>query len=115
VLLAIVGVYGVIAYAVAQRTRELAVRIALGATSANVTSLVMKRGIVLGVTGLLLGVPAALLLTRFMSSMLFGVSSADALTYALASLGIIGIALTACYVPARRAAAVDPATALRAE
>jgi putative ABC transport system permease protein len=114
-VLSIVGVYGVIAYSVAQRTRELALRIALGATTANVTSLVMKRGVALAATGLLLGIPAALVLTRFMSSMLYGVSSADPLTYGAAALGITAIALAGCYLPARRAADVDPATALRSE
>jgi ABC-type antimicrobial peptide transport system permease subunit len=115
IVLTIVGVYGVIAYAVAQRTRELALRIALGATSANIASMVLRRGLALGAAGVVLGVPIALLLTRFLSSMLYGVSSANVATYVLASLGIVAVGLTACYVPARRAAAVDPATALRAD
>ena len=114
-ILAVVGVYGVVAYSVAQRTRELALRIALGATNANVTALVMRRGLLLGGLGLAIGVPIALLLTRFMRSMLYEVTATDLATYLLASTGMIAVALAACYLPARRATALDPATALRSE
>jgi predicted permease len=114
-VLATIGVYGVIAYAVAQRTRELALRIALGATSGEIVALVLRRGIVLAGAGLLAGVPAALLLSRFLGTLLYDVTTTDLATYVAASAGIVGIALAASYVPARRATRVDPATALRAE
>jgi len=114
-VVAAVGMYGVIAYNVAQRTQELAVRIALGATGAEVTTLVLRRGMVLAGAGLLAGVPAALVLSRFLGTLLYDVAPTDFATYLAASAGIALVALAASYVPARRATAVDPATTLRAE
>lgn len=114
-ILAIIGVYGVIAYSVAQRTREMAIRIALGATSGDVTSLVLRRGIVLAGVGILAGVPAALALTRFMGTLLYGVGAGDIPTYVATAIGVALVALAASYVPARRATRVDPAAALRAD
>jgi ABC-type antimicrobial peptide transport system permease subunit len=113
--LAIVGVYGVIAYSVAQRTRELALRVALGATDANVIALILKRGALLAAIGIGIGVGAALVLSRFLGALLFDVSSSDAATYAGVVVGLGAVALLASYVPSRRATRVDPATALRAD
>jgi putative ABC transport system permease protein len=114
-LLATVGVYGVISYVVSQRTREIGVRIALGAESTNVTRMVLRQGLVLAVIGVALGLAAAYGLTRLMEGLLFGVSALDPLTYATVAVCLTAVALLASYLPARRAAAVDPMEALRAE
>jgi putative ABC transport system permease protein len=113
--LAVVGVYGVIAYSVAQRTRELALRVALGATDRDVIGLVVRRGALLAAAGIMVGVPAALILNRSLGGLLYGVSASDLTTYLVVTLTLTLIALVASYVPARRATRVDPATALRAE
>jgi putative ABC transport system permease protein len=114
-VLAIVGVYGVIAYSVAQRTRELAIRIALGATNGDVVALVLKRGITLTAIGLAVGIPAALILSRSLGALLYGVTAADLTTYVGVTLMLTLIAVAASYLPARRATRVDPAVALRSE
>ncbi|NIM51039.1 MAG: FtsX-like permease family protein [Gemmatimonadales bacterium] len=114
-LLATVGVYGVISYVVSQRTREIGVRIALGAASSTVTGMVLRQGLVLAVIGVALGLAAAYGLTRLMTGLLFGVSALDPLTYAMVAVSLTGVALMASYLPARRAASVDPMEALRAE
>jgi predicted permease len=114
-LLATVGVYGVISYVVSQRTREIGVRIALGAASSTVTGMVLRQGLVLAAVGVALGLAAAYGLTRLMENLLFGVSALDPLTYVLVAVGLTAVALLASYLPARRAAAVDPMEALRAE
>jgi putative ABC transport system permease protein len=108
-------VYGVIAYSVAQRTRELALRVALGATDRDVIGLVVRRGALLAAAGIMVGVPAALILNRSLGGLLYGVSASDLTTYLVVTLTLTLIALVASYVPARRATRVDPATALRAE
>jgi predicted permease len=113
--LAVIGVYGVIAYSVAQRTRELAIRTALGAQSGDVLRLVAARGLALAAAGVALGVPAALLLTRALASLLYGVTATDAATYAAVAALLVSVALLASYLPARRATRVDPALALRAD
>jgi ABC-type antimicrobial peptide transport system permease subunit len=114
-LLGTVGLYGVIAYSVSQRTREIGVRMALGAQRGNVISLVLSHGISIIFIGLACGTFAALALSRLLSSMLFGVRPGDPVTYAIVipMLGIV--ALAACYVPAWRASFVDPMAALRCE
>ena len=114
-LLGAVGIYGVIAYVVSQRTREIGVRMALGAEQSQVSRLVLRQGLVLTGVGVLVGLGAAVGLTRLMSALLFGVSPVDPVTYGAVSVALTSVALVACYIPARRAAGVDPVEALRAE
>ena len=114
-LLGVVGIYGVIAYVATQRTKEIGIRIALGAASRDVSGLFVRHGLVLAAIGISCGLVAAALLTRAMSAMLFGVSAIDPLTYAAVSVALGSTAVLASYVPARRAARVDPAEALRWE
>jgi putative ABC transport system permease protein len=111
--LAAVGIYGVIAYAVSQRTREIGIRIALGARKADIFKMVVGHGMILSIIGVALGVTASLMLTRLMSSLLYGVSSTDPVTFASVVLLLITVALLACSIPARRATRVDPMNALR--
>ncbi len=114
-LLGVVGLYGVIAYSVSQRTREIGIRMALGAQRQTLTGMFVRHGLVLAGIGVACGLVAALLLMRFMSTVLFGVNSTDPVTYGLVSAGLFATALLASYLPSRRAAAVDPVEALRAE
>ena len=114
-LLGVVGIYGVIAYIATQRTREIGIRIALGAASRDVSGLFVRQGAVLAGVGIGCGVVAAALLTRAMSSLLFGVSAFDPLTYVAVAIALGGTAVVASYLPARRVARVDPAVALRWE
>jgi putative ABC transport system permease protein len=114
-LLAGLGIYGVISYSVVQRTQEIGIRAALGATQAKLLQLVLSRGVVLTVVGLVVGVLGSLALTRLMASLLYGVGARDPATMVLvgALLAIVGV--IACYVPARRATMIDPLMALRYE
>jgi putative ABC transport system permease protein len=114
-LLAMIGVYGVMSYSVAQRAQELGIRMALGAQANDVLFLVLKQGIALAAGGTALGVLLALLFGQVVSTLLFGISGRDPLTLAGVSLTLTTVALLACYIPARRAARVDPLVALRYE
>ncbi|MFG1690532.1 ABC transporter permease, partial [Gemmatimonadota bacterium] len=114
-ILAAMGIYGVMSYSVSQRTHEIGVRMAMGAERGGVLRQVITRGLLLAVVGVALGIAASLGLTRFISSQLYGVSTTDPVTFTGISLLLIGVALAACYIPARKAATVDPLVALRHE
>jgi putative ABC transport system permease protein len=114
-ILAAVGLYGVLSTAVRQRTAEIGVRMALGAAPRHIFQLVVGHGLRLSLAGLALGLIAAAVLTRFMSSMLVGVKATDAATYAAMAFLFLAIAFVASWLPARRAAALDPTAALREE
>src|SRR5262249_9763194 len=114
-LLGVVGIYGVIAYSVSQRTREIGIRMALGAQQKLVTSMFVRSGLKLAAFGVAFGIVAAVLAVRLMSSLLFKVSAMDPLTYAVVCAVLLGAAFMASYLPSRKAANVDPVEALRAE
>jgi predicted permease len=114
-ILGAVGIYGTLSYMVSQRTKEIGIRMALGAGAGQVRRMVVRHGGRLVAIGVVAGVLAALALTRFLNSMLFGVAAFDPPTFVVMSAAVIGVALLACYVPARRASSVDPLVSLRAE
>jgi putative ABC transport system permease protein len=114
-VLSIIGVYGVLSYLVSQQTREIGIRMALGAMHSQILRLVVAHGLRLTLAGVLLGVVGGFALTRFMRSILFGVSAADPLTFVSVAVLLTGVATAACYIPSRRAARVDPIVALRYE
>ena len=115
VALAVVGIYGVMSYSVAQRTHEIGIRMALGAERGDVLQLVVRQGMILALIGLAVGLAGVFGLTRFLTSLLFEIRPTDTATLVIVSLGLLGVALLACFVPARRATKVNPVVALRNE
>ncbi|HWI19694.1 MAG TPA: FtsX-like permease family protein, partial [Vicinamibacterales bacterium] len=108
-----VGVYGVVAYRVRQREREIGIRLALGARPQSVAQGVVSQGVQFAIAGIGLGLPAAFLLSRVMSSMVYGVTTRDPLTFVALPIVIVAITMLACYLPARRAARIDPVAAIK--
>jgi predicted lysophospholipase L1 biosynthesis ABC-type transport system permease subunit len=113
--LGIVGIYGVISYTVAQRQREIGIRLALGAQRGDVLQMILRQGAQMALVGVMIGVAGAFALTRLMTNLLFGVTAHDPITYAAVAALLFVVALLACYIPARRAMRVDPIVALRYE
>jgi ABC-type antimicrobial peptide transport system permease subunit len=114
-LLGLVGIYGVISYSVSQRTREIGIRMALGARHQELTGMFVRHGLFLAMIGLAFGLAGAVAVTRLMSSLLFAINPVDPVTYGAVAIGLAGAAALASYIPSRRAAAVEPVEALRAE
>lgn len=115
IVLAATGLYGVMSYSVARRTQEIGVRMALGARPLDVLKLVLRQGMILTLIGVVVGLAGALALTRVMSSLLFGVTERDPITFGVVAALLIAVAFIACFVPARRATRVDPLLTLRCE
>jgi ABC-type antimicrobial peptide transport system permease subunit len=114
-VLATIGIYGVVAYLVSQNTREIGIRVALGATQRDILSMIVRHGMTLAFSGVAIGLTGAFLLTRLLRSLLFGVAVTDPVTFVGISVLLAFIALLASYIPARRAAQIDPMVSLRCE
>ena len=114
-VLSVIGIYGVMSYFVQQHAKDIGIRMALGGGPARVVRMVVAQGMRLVAAGVVVGIGGAFLLTRYMASVLFEVGTTDMLTFSTVSLVMLGVALAACFVPARRAAGVDPARTLREE
>lgn len=115
IILVTIGLYGTISYSVKRRTTEVGIRVALGAENSAVVWMILRSGILLCVTGLLIGLPLVFASSRFLASLLYGVTPLDPLSIACAALGIFAVGLVATFIPARRAASIDPMRALRYE
>jgi len=113
--IAAIGLYGVVAYAVSRRTREIGVRIALGATSVEVLKMVLNDALRIAIAGIVIGTAGAWVAARALAELLYGVAPTDPASFLLASAGLVGLTLLASYIPARRAARINPITALRAD
>jgi len=113
--LAAIGIYGVISYIVTERTREIGIRLALGASRSNILRILLRQGLRLAIAGAALGLVGAVIVSHLMASLLYGVRPTDPLTFAGVAFLFLGVALLACYLPARRAVRVDPLVALRYE
>jgi putative ABC transport system permease protein len=114
-MLGAVGIYGVVSYSVSRRTREIGLRVALGAAGGRIAAMVVGRAVLLAVAGVAIGITGSLALTRLLGSMLFGVSATDPVVFAAASVFLVALSALAAYIPARRASRVDPLVALRHE
>jgi len=114
-LLASIGVYGVISYLVSERTREIGIRLALGAQKSNILRVILQQGLQLALAGAVVGLLCAVIVSHFMASLLYGVNPTDPLSFATVAALFVGVALLACYLPARRAMKIDPMLALRHE
>jgi putative ABC transport system permease protein len=114
-ILGAVGIYGIVSYSVTQRTHEIGIRMALGARTANVLSLIMKNGLTLVLAGIVIGAGSALMLTRFLATLLFGIEPTDSVTFLVVPAVFFMIAMAAALIPALRATRVDPLIALRYE
>jgi putative ABC transport system permease protein len=114
-LLAVVGIYSVMSYSVSRRTHEIGIRVSLGASQSDVLLLVVRQGMLLALAGAVIGIAGALVLSRLMTSLLYGVAPTDPITFAAVSILLVIVALAASYIPARRATRVDPMVALRHE
>jgi putative ABC transport system permease protein len=115
VILAVVGIYGIVSYSVLQRTREIGVRTALGASQPTILKLILSQALVLASIGLGIGILSSLAVTRFLHTLLYQISPTDPITFVVVSLSLLGVAMLAAFVPARRAARLDPMTALRSD
>jgi putative ABC transport system permease protein len=113
--LAAIGIYGVISYIVTERTHEIGIRLALGASRSNILRIVLRQGLGLAIVGAALGIVCSLIVSHLMASLLYGVRPTDPLTFAGVAFLFLGVAVLACYLPARRAIRVDPMVALRYE
>ena len=111
--LAAVGIYGLVSYSVSQRTHEIGIRLALGAQRGHILGLIVRTGVILTLSGIFIGVAGALALTRLLTSLLYGVTATDMMTFVVVSVALFAIAVAACLIPARRATRVEPLVALR--
>ena len=114
-LLATIGLFGLISYSVEQRRNEIGIRVAVGAEPIDIIAMILRTGVTLALTGIVIGLVGALAISRVLKSQLFGVSATDPLTFLGVALGLVAVAIAACYIPAWRAANVDPLVALRNE